>query len=1006
MGYKEAVVKEIVDIANSKAEKLRTSGKVVGAVLGSKFLDAIGFGWADCDTLECCGPEDYFDYYTSDLLLAVRFVAMDYDPDMYLDTNKVDKEYKYILLFDGLRLNVYARDLDSEYVSVFHDKIGKDSAEEKLNSVINAMQNGTDTARVTIIKSIEEVSDNELIDLMINSCADIASFISDVCSISVGGVQLKRSLEALRDNAGKQVAPADETASESEAASASGNNGMSAGEEDAYKLKIMELSNDLAEAKKTIEDLQEERKELLSKIDNLDGADLRKAKDMLDCIEDGEGVSKGYVAVINEELVQRETLESFVGTVLQILYREKLNEASDFIFDGERFNIIRSENNVADMYLNGTAYRVDLEGSAEADVMNKLRVIFSNFEDLVFLCKSVGKDKVAAEEASTSEEFDIAGEENELDSNGVAEEPVDEEDDFDIVEEGDDEASEGSYEENEGSYDAEDEGGIEDLDFLGENKEAKDLEGLLEESEVSDNGYTDNGDGLDSNIGDTVDGIHQIDDSVDSVSDMEGGYEGSNEDAGYQDTYSDENAEYGIEGGIEESSEVEAEEAEAGAEEGFVEKNVDNTSAWSDVSESSNFSGSFDAVESEQVVSEESDEESYDMNGESETEDTEDIEGLEDFDYEEDADESYSDDYYVMLPVEDMIGLRDSSSGAFSEIKSFDYVAFRNNGVMNECYDITVSGQITDNNEILARCIDAIIAHVLMYGRSNAMRELKKIDLSSTCDLFLPASSSTSYLPKVANTKFVVGNVSSIYDIITGIEAVCTNMNIEMTDIHVGMEVTVGNVDETVEEWFVDRKCITDIIDGYFTDYPTNTEPSIVPSIIRANMYSCISVTRGSLSQVQSRIIQSVSEIKTKTSRVQIASIDDVVDIIQDYVFTGLETGKINSANVIGKVIGRNTLIISDDPSKVSEPIAVTSVDGLKLYVCCDLTEYEKLHAIIRTYTTVFKDSNLIVKVQVDNTALDYYTNRFNTSDPVFALATFSFTEYVRSLMNEINSKK
>ena len=166
---------------------------------------------------------------------------------------------------------------------------------------------------------------------------------------------------------------------------------------DTYREKIQELSSKVAESDELIASLRAELKEANDNLQNISGADKQKAIDLLNVIEDSKELPRSYVAVINTELIQYDDLPTFVGRSLQKLYEIKNYEASQFIFNGDIFKLVQpAERN--DLIMNNKAYDVKVEGIHEDEVLNKLRIVYSHFSDIIFECKKIGSLEITEEQ--------------------------------------------------------------------------------------------------------------------------------------------------------------------------------------------------------------------------------------------------------------------------------------------------------------------------------------------------------------------------------------------------------------------------------------------------------------------------------------------------------------------------------------------------------------------------------------------------------------------------------
>ena len=157
--------------------------------------------------------------------------------------------------------------------------------------------------------------------------------------------------------------------------------------------KIVELNDTLAELRDKIADKDKKLKEAQEEIDSFGDKNRKEANTMLSLIKDTEEVSRKYIGVINHELFQCETLEKFVGIAIQKLYEIKKTGAMSIAFDGDMFQYtsLPSDSENYHMFIANKKYNVELNEMPEDEAFNRLSIIFSNFTDLVFECKKIGK---------------------------------------------------------------------------------------------------------------------------------------------------------------------------------------------------------------------------------------------------------------------------------------------------------------------------------------------------------------------------------------------------------------------------------------------------------------------------------------------------------------------------------------------------------------------------------------------------------------------------------------
>lgn len=262
---------------------------------------------------------------------------------------------------------------------------------------------------------------------------------------------------------------------------------------DSYIEQIRDLNIKMSDKDKKIEELEEENKDLKDQINQLSGSDRKRAQEMLDLMDDNPESPRNYVAVVNSELLQNDNLHTFVGRVMQKLYGIKSLEASQYIFNGELFklnsNAVRN-----DLRMNSKNYDIDFrEGETEDEILNKLRVLMSNFSDVVFECKKIGSlhpvKRQTAEETyeqgfegtgdfEESQGFEENGQNFESNEQGLDEPDSYEENGLAIDSEND------NFEGNFGTFDSEEQGFNEETDGF-----ESDGQGFEENKSAEDSGF-------------------------------------------------------------------------------------------------------------------------------------------------------------------------------------------------------------------------------------------------------------------------------------------------------------------------------------------------------------------------------------------------------------------------------------------------------------------------------------------------------------------------------------
>lgn len=927
---------EIVKLLNSRRDTFQRSASAVSRFLGDKFMGFLDFEFDDKDLNFWFDEEIGYDYSVGNNIFAVKVVELGFkDYDSVITSGKLDA-FMIVAIYDGEHAVFFGKDNSVGYFKKIADIKIETAEPEKTDKIIQLIhiKDRRDLADELeeLFKSMKTVSADQLNELILNStelvCEVLGREFFDGGEIDPAVLLdcLGNSSNSIGEGSNSEV---DVLTDEKEME---------------YRNQIMTLTNQVASLQEQFETVNSENQKLKDTIDNMEGVELRKAKELLNFIEDGPDKERTYVAVINTELIQNSTLSAFVGNVLQHLSALKMQDAAPFIFNGDMFQIIRDKDS-RDMVLNGVNYRIDLDGMSEGDVLNKLRVLFSNFSDIIFLCRTNGGAEATYKEAQNPDSDPVPG----LDDSGL----------------GDTAGSEsGLYSTESDSYKSDNGDG----QYNSDESYNDDSQYNSDEIDTSYGNEQYNPDEVDTSYGGdnqyNQDEQFSSDEYDSDFSSQEQNYEQSNPENGYD---SQVNQEYYDDSGNQQ-----------GNFDSYGDDGNDQSYQNDDSVEFPEGDSSFDDFGGEN-------DESIDLDFGDDTQ----------IDAGEDMVDDENTVYFACVPIENII----YGDNGFRDLISLDYIM-----VGADTYDINASGEIGDNNSLFTRCIEGVLASNLKAGRTSIIKEIKQLDLTTVSDLFLPYTNNTAALPRIATTRYVVANVVTLTDVARGIAAVCSALNIDYTDIKLCMSVTVEDASKTDEMWFFDKNVIDDQVQQFESDMPLGMEPEIVPCLVRGNLYSSISVTTDSLT-IHENIIRNVLAIKTKTITQAIAHPKDVADLLGEFIFEGMNNGRISNPESIGTLLGTHELIASDNPSRVSNGIEVSSLDNGAIYINGNMSEQQKLYAIIRVYTLVYRDANIVIKVSIDKNALEFYKNRFNTADPIFALSAQSYIEYMYNMYMVSNKR-
>lgn len=173
-----------------------------------------------------------------------------------------------------------------------------------------------------------------------------------------------------------------------------------------YKERIKSLTGEIEQYKEQNLNLTKEVSELKDMYEKSDESYATKFNRMLSVFKSDDDAPRTYILGINSEISQHNTPIKLVGEALSKLYELKSTSASPYLFDGDIFKL---QSGIKDgtVTIGNRKYGINLRGLTEDDVIRKLTILFSKFDDLYFNCVKLGKEPEYIEElAEKSEESD------------------------------------------------------------------------------------------------------------------------------------------------------------------------------------------------------------------------------------------------------------------------------------------------------------------------------------------------------------------------------------------------------------------------------------------------------------------------------------------------------------------------------------------------------------------------------------------------------------------------
>lgn len=786
-----------------------------------------------------------------------------------------------------------------------------------------------------------------------------------------------------------------------------------------------------------IEELTEKNAELQHEVDVLSKKDYKYAVETLEFIAKNSGDnSKRFAGYINDEIYTSSKLHKFVGEMLQRLYAIKAVEAHAYIFDGNyfRLNNMNAKNN--DMVIKNTVYDVMVSDDEADDALIRLRAIYSHFPDIIFACMETGfgnrkhNTGIKDEMLEMNEEYDTCDEELEIISSDKKKDIVKPEDTADTLEPVVDDSAE-----------------IDTQDTQDVSEEQTELDETQSDETQSDET---------NNIYDLIiNHIVELEYSesatlkyVDELNVPEYSLLVSNSEheIGTNEQYvQNENIETSVNGivtdiefnedGAEDNEILDATDTADIAVINDTEKTVSDgvTDDIEEIDESEDIKES--AYSANEVASEfvddaveelDSDIEEIDESDEQEMNNIEAIddsntsesnanvfnvpisdgnndnidENFEEQEYIEDTEEyvengQYVEDEQAIEPILIVTAL----SAANSLVSDYvDDIEFNNiEAITAEEVAFNVNSDYEDltYDELLVKSLNAVLA-IDIYSdlNSKVVTKLKHKRLDELSDFIQVKSADLAEFPSIAGTKYVVCGIENINDLVYTLTRICQAIEIDIDKVYMFMTITTDS--DVIKDNF---GTTFDSIQFRNTDeeYKQGEVENTTISLIRGELFNNLLVTGASIKAYED-IFKRVLGVKTPYMELNIdgnnyTSLDAI-----SYMIREAEKENVDLSNArFGAVFGERHKLISFDIDEVGDdPCEIELYSGDIIY-CASLTEWQSVVSLIRIHNTLFKNSPIIVKTQIDMDAVNFYGSAYDTEVATDSLAICGLAHYVRT---------
>lgn len=709
-----------------------------------------------------------------------------------------------------------------------------------------------------------------------------------------------------------------------------------------YVSKIQSLSNDLAEAQQNNRELKAKISEQEEKLDNTYEKREARALEKLNSDVKDEGIRR-FAFVINENVYEEVNRERFVGKVLSLLFELKGFQAHPFLFNSNYFKIT-NEAVRHDIIIGNKTFDVLLDGVSNDDIMAKLKMIFASFNDVIFACKIVGNEEAPVKKVSLEKEplehNSLNNEANNwseqsFENNEVAENNISE---AEFVEDN-------SYENNENTYENQWSEQVEENSTANyENAGAEETEW----SEQSEEAY-----GNESNSNEVWSEQAEEDGTA--------------------------NAENEVANGEVETSEAESNiafEEEAPAEETeWTEQSEENSTANAENEEAN---AEVDGASKDVVANAE--------NEEANDEEVESINLMSDEIFDEIDTDNEKPIFIVgqMLDIDNLIWFNQEENCKL-EFKEVKYI-----GTNDVTFKINVTNKIS-YNEILSKCIDAIIAIEMNRGNSNIIYNLKHIELSEISSCLKVVTRETLNNPRVTCTNYCIKDVTGIPQAVEILHNICDKCNIQTDDMFIYFDV-VTDSEFISENYSFDENEV--ILEDNVNFYSNKEETVSSNTILKGDMLNNLIITKSSLVAHQA-IFRGIAAIKTRYLNIEVRNNEDIKYIISQMLNTYVaNTNQLPDFNRLGRILGENKMFISTNIGDVNINSWSLNLNNTEVYIS-ELKMYNIALMLIKLHTFLFRDGAIAIKAFVSEDAIEFYTNSFITSEPSLSISIGSLINYI-----------
>jgi hypothetical protein len=338
----------------------------------------------------------------------------------------------------------------------------------------------------------------------------------------------------------------------------------------------------------------------------------------------------------------------------------------------------------------------------------------------------------------------------------------------------------------------------------------------------------------------------------------------------------------------------------------------------------------------------------------------------------------------------------------WSDEVTFDNIPYIGNNTIT--YNINKNGSLNTYEDVLCKCIEAVIAIDSNNGNTNIVSMFKKKDLSTVSNFIKLYTDEYKGCTRIKGTKYVITSVDSMSQVATILYDICSALGIDTDTTFIYFYVTTSS-QALINDWsYAEDAVQLREFTEYVVDNQVREKTSV--AILKGEMFDRITVTKNSL-KAHRDIIKKVEAVKTKEVAKKLDTVKDlqetVAEMIQSYINQNNHVDNIRYA-AFGVALGTSYRLISENPAEVGpDPIPLELIN--KTVYMCNLQEWQIVYALIKVHTVLFNNGGIAIKTSVDQNAINFYGEEFESSEPALSLAVKSFVDYVALSITQTNTK-